>query len=60
LNYYACKGFKLAAMGVVSGLPDLNELIEKGVLDSFCGSNGTTRIQDYKVAIAIMEKQVTQ
>lgn len=57
LNECAAKGYRLAAFGVVSGVPNPEEVIEKGVLDSFFGSDSAGTINDYRVALAIMEKQ---
>ena len=58
LNECAAKGYRLAAFGVVSGVPNPEEVIEKGVLDSFFGSDSAGTINDYRVALAIMEKPI--
>lgn len=60
INRLSQNGFRLAAFGTVSGLPSCEEAIEKAVWESFIGTDSSTTIQDYKIAVAIMEKQITR
>jgi hypothetical protein len=56
LNALAVEGYRLVAFGNVSGVPESEEAMERAVLSAVFG--GEAAIKDYKIALAIMEKEI--
>lgn len=58
INTLAAEGYRLVAFGNISGVPECEELMERAALSSVFG--GEPQIRDYKIALAIMEKEIVK
>lgn len=58
INKLATDGYRLVTFGNVSGFPESEEAMEQAVINSVFDGNSV--IHDYKIAVAIMEKEIVQ